>query len=178
MLHGSFKCESEKAQDGCPEYRLSFILVAHLAVDNLHHHYHQCEVIYTSKFPTFSSLLCSPQSPHPLGYPRSQFELSNFITNCDSLRHSFINFSFWFIVLKSTLPLGDTAMIENKWNLCLLQLTLHKSSYPWWMGKWLFVWGWKLNVLGQIKEQKTSMKWEHSKKVVLRCFRLVFPLLL
>ncbi|KAB0405557.1 hypothetical protein E2I00_003258 [Balaenoptera physalus] len=44
VLHGSFKCESEKAQDGCPEYRFSFILVAHIAVDNLYHHYHQCEV--------------------------------------------------------------------------------------------------------------------------------------
>lgn len=67
----------------------NLILVTQLTVDSLHHHDHQREIIYTSKFITFKSLLCSPDSP---GNPVSQFELSNFINNCDSLDCSFINF--------------------------------------------------------------------------------------
>ena len=89
MLHGIFKCKSEEAQDECPEYRLNLILVTHLTVHSFYHHDHQHEIIYTSKFLTFKSLLCSPDSP---GNPVSQFELSDFINNCDSLDCSFINF--------------------------------------------------------------------------------------
>ena len=82
MSHGIFKYKSEEAQDGCPEYRLNLILVTHLTLESVCHHDHQREIIYTSKFFTFKSLLCSPDSP---GNPVSQFELSNFMNNGDSL---------------------------------------------------------------------------------------------
>lgn len=72
-----------------------------------HHNYHWHEVIYSSRFLPFSSVLCFPPSPRPPGNSVSHSELSKFINNCDSLGHSFIfcfGLSLFCFKISSPLP--------------------------------------------------------------------------
>lgn len=56
MLHGIFRCVSEKVQDGCPEIRQNLTLVTQLVVHSPYPHCHQYQVtsgarVLSSAFP-------------------------------------------------------------------------------------------------------------------------------